>query len=369
MFSSPVRSASGAALPVPDPDGSDMLAPFVERAQRLLSLVRGRGRALLLTHDNPDPDSLASAWALGTLLAEGAGAEFTVAYGGLIGRAENRAMVRQLRIPAVPIHRVNLAEYGVLGLVDTQPEIGNHSLPELDLPVICIDHHPARPESFQAAFHHVGADCGATSTLLTNYLRAAGVTPPEGVATALFYGIKSDTRDLGREVSPMDVEAYRWLIPLTNMPMVSAIEHPQLPREYFQVLSKALRNVRIHGSVAVLDLGGVYVPELVPEMADRLMTVEGIKWALVSGDFEGQLFLSVRVNDKRMRCVNVLRERLDPLNAGSAGGHGSMAGARLELARLGRTKGAQTRARRRIMTELVEDMGGPREGEPLLPRT
>ena len=119
----------------------------------------------------------------------------TLAYGGLIGRAENRAMVRQLRMPVLPVHRVNANEFDLLGLVDTQPEIGNHSLPDADLPVVCIDHHPARPESEQMAFHDVGGDAGATSTLLTNYLRAAGVTPRPPVATALFYGIKSDTRD------------------------------------------------------------------------------------------------------------------------------------------------------------------------------
>ena len=116
---------------------------FRPKVARLLALCRGKRKALLLTHDNPDPDSLASAWALGQLLEDKAGMEVTLAYGGLIGRAENRAMVRQLRIPALPVHRVKASEFDLLGLVDTQPEIGNHSLPDADLPVICIDHHPA----------------------------------------------------------------------------------------------------------------------------------------------------------------------------------------------------------------------------------
>ena len=178
-------------------------AGFKRKVKELLALCRPLKRALLLTHDNPYPDSLASAWALGQLLEERAGLEVTLAYGGLIGRAENRAMVKHLRIPLQPVHRVKLSDYDVLGLVDTQPEIGNHSLPDVDLPVICIDHHPIREEGATAAFYDVGADCGATSTLLLNYLRAAGVVPRPAVATALFYGIKSDTRDLGREVSAL----------------------------------------------------------------------------------------------------------------------------------------------------------------------
>jgi nanoRNase/pAp phosphatase (c-di-AMP/oligoRNAs hydrolase) len=323
-------------------------------------------RALLLTHDNPDPDSLASAWALGQLLEERAGMEVTLAYGGLIGRAENRAMVRFLRIPATPIHRVSFSEYDVLGLVDTQPEVQNHSLPEVDKPVICIDHHPEREESVRTAFSDVGGDAGATSTLLVNYLRAAGVTTKPAVATALFYGIKSDTRDLGREVSPLDVEAYRYLIPLTDMPLISAIEHPQLPREYFGVLVSALRRVRLHGNIAVVDLGGVYVPELVPEMADRLMSIDGVKWGLAAGDHEAQLYISVRVNDKRMRSHTMLRERVEPLKAGGAGGHGSMAGARVDLSLLAPNQAGRNRKRKKLIKDLIADMGGPREGEPLL---
>ncbi|MBI5493834.1 MAG: DHH family phosphoesterase [Deltaproteobacteria bacterium] len=362
---------AGGAAGVSSPAGpvtpdAPWLDDFRARVAQLLHLAKGKKRALLLTHDNPDPDSLASAWALGQLLEDRAGLECTVAYGGLIGRAENRAMVRLLKIPVMPVHRVKPEEFDVVGLVDTQPEIGNHSLPEVDLPVICIDHHPARPESDQAAYHDVGGDAGATSTLLTNYLRAAGVTPRPAVATALFYGIKSDTRDLGREVGRWDVEAYQWLIPLTDMPAVSAIEHPQLPREYFQVLAKALRRVELHGNVTVVELGRVYVPELVPEMADRLMTIDGTKWALATGLHDGSLYLSVRVSDKRMRSVNILRERLDPLDAGSSGGHGSMAGARLELKKLGRNPAERTARQRKIVAGLIEDMGGTPGAEPLL---
>ncbi|MEW5849992.1 MAG: DHHA1 domain-containing protein [Myxococcota bacterium] len=359
VYASPpeVRGPAQAAL--------EALKPKVAE---LLGLVRGKKRALLLTHDNPDPDSLASAWALGQLLEDAAGLEVTLAYGGMIGRAENRAMVRQLRIPVQPVHRVKLDEFDVVGLVDTQPEIGNHSLPPVDLPIICIDHHPARPESEETAFHDVGGDYGATSTVLTGYLRAAGVTPRPAVATALFYGIKSDTRDLGREVGPLDVDAYMYLLPLTDMPTVSAIEHPQVPREYFAMLAKGLRRVRIHDQVAAVDLGEVYVPDLVAEMADRLMTIEDIKWGLAFGEFDGSLYISIRVNDRRCKSVTMLREIVDPLNAGSSGGHGSMAGARLDLEKLGSNQSARAAARKRLMSRLIKEMGGTRRGESLLPK-
>src|SRR5256885_8781590 len=82
----------------------DWVETFRPKVARLLALCRGKHKALLLTHDNPDPDSLASAWALGQLLEDRAGMEVTLAYGGLIGGAEDRAQGRQLRIPALPLH-------------------------------------------------------------------------------------------------------------------------------------------------------------------------------------------------------------------------------------------------------------------------
>jgi nanoRNase/pAp phosphatase (c-di-AMP/oligoRNAs hydrolase) len=203
---------------------------IAERVKGLLKAVNGGARALICTHDNPDPDSIASAFALGRLLEARKGLEFTLVYGGVLGRAENRAMVRLLKVPLIPISRVDMRDYDVLALVDTQPEIGNHSLtPQAceEKKVICIDHHPARLLAREAVFRDVGGEYGATSTVLTAYLEAAGVIPDRPLATALFYGIKSDTRDLGRETSQADVWAYSHLASLTDMSLVSAIEHPR----------------------------------------------------------------------------------------------------------------------------------------------
>src|SRR5690606_4312357 len=210
-----------------------------------------------------------------------------------------RAMVRLLKVPLVPIARVDLSEFDVVGLVDTQPEVGNHSLPPdecADKRVICIDHHPARLLSKNAAFSDVGGDYGATSTVLTAYLDAAGVVPDRTLATALFYGIKSDTRDLGREVSDADVWAYSHLAALTDMSMVSSIEHPRLPRAYFAVLMRASSRAQVTDNVVVADLGEVYIPDMVPETADRLVQAEGLRWSIVVGEHDGQIYCSIRVN-------------------------------------------------------------------------
>lgn len=303
-----------------------------ERLRKLLTVARAHERALVLTHDNPDPDAVASACGLAHLLNECGGVAATAAYGGIIGRAENKALLKVLHLPVQPLARIEHEPHDLICLVDTQPEVGNYSLATKELPQLVIDHHPARPSSLLAAFHDVGGPAGATSTLVTQYLRAAKLVPSPQLATALFYGIKSDTRDLGREYDPADVECYNWLFPMIDKPSLSRIEHPSVPARYFAAYHRAYERARLHGGGegVVVDMGEVYVPEIVPEVAEKLVSLEGLRWSLATGAFKGELYLSLRLNDRRVNAGKLVREVCAPLG-GSAGGHGAMAGARIPL--------------------------------------
>ncbi|MGZ3461139.1 MAG: DHH family phosphoesterase, partial [Archangium sp.] len=266
--------------------------PARAKLERLLRVAKGRKKALVLTHDNPDPDSLASAVALTYLLSERAGVqEAKVGYGGIIGRAENLAFVKVLHLPVVPIAQLDLDEYDLLALVDTQPPTGNHAIPprlrgEVD---IVIDHHPLRGESLQAPFADVGGDFGATSTMLVEYLRAARLEPSTEVATALFYGVKADTRDLGRQTTQTDIDTYLWLYPRMDRQLLSQIEHPELPARYFQLYHTAIERAKVYGDTAIVtDLEEVYSPDMVAEVAERLMFLEGMKWSLAYATYRNQ---------------------------------------------------------------------------------
>ncbi len=309
-------------------------APFVlrDRLRKLLQVAKGHQRAVVLTHDNPDPDAVASACGLAHLLTQCAGVVATPAYGGIIGRAENKAMLKVLHLPIQPVSRIEHQPHDLICLVDTQPEVGNYSLASTSLPQLVIDHHPARPSSLLAAFHDVGGPAGATSTMVTQYLRAARLVPTPQLATALFYGIKSDTRDLGREYDPADIDCYNWLFPLIDKPALSRIEHPSVPARYFAAYHRAYERARLHGNgdAVVVDMGEVYVPEIVPEVAEKLVSLEGLRWSLATGSYKSELYLSLRLNDRRVNAGKLVREVCAPLG-GSAGGHGAMSGARVPL--------------------------------------
>lgn len=328
-----------------------------DKVERLGKLFKKRTRALVLPHDNPDPDSLASAWALATLLEQRLGVRAEVAYGGIIGRAENLAFVKALGVPVTPISEVSLDDYDLLALVDTQQDVKNHALFDQRIADIVIDHHPVREGAVHNVFADVGGVFGATSTMLVEYLRAAKIEPSPELATALYYGIKADTRDLERQTVAPDVESYLWLFPRIDRRSLAAIERPTLPMRYFRLYHQAIEQARVYSSGVVTDLGEIYTPDMVPEISERLSFLDGVSWSLALGSFRSQLYLSLRMRDRRKNAGRLIREACADFG-GSAGGHGSMAGARLPLT--GRK--AQREALRRDVVKRFKEAFGV-EGE------
>ncbi len=318
------------------------------KLDRLIQYARSHEKALILTHDNPDPDSLAAGVALAHLLDKLAGVEAIVAYGGIVGRAENRALIRVLKLPVVPVSRVEFDDYDLICMVDTQPEQGNHSLPARHFPDVVIDHHPERPDSHLAPIADVGGPIGATSTVVAEYFRASGLKLPGPVATALFYGIKADTRDLGRQTTKQDVDAYLWLFPMVDKDALAEIEHPKLPEDYFRLYHTAIEKALVYDDAVVCDLAEIYTPDMVAEVAERFSFLEDVKWSLAFGEYEDSVFFSLRTSDRRMNAGRLIRDVIEA-KGGSAGGHGTMAGARIQV------KGLSAAARKRLREELVRD--------------
>ena len=168
----------------------------VAALERLDELCRdgSRGRWLILSHDNPDPDALVSAALLGVLLKRRFGARYTLGYAGIIGRAENREMVRSLRLRLSRLAHLSLSNYRHFALVDTQPGTGNNQLPEHIVPDIVIDHHPLRKKSTLAPLCDIRPQYGATASIVAEYYLAADLEPNREAATGLVYAIRTETR-------------------------------------------------------------------------------------------------------------------------------------------------------------------------------
>lgn len=295
----------------------------------LLAWVRGKEKIAIVVHDNPDPDCLASAMALRHLFLTKLDKEAVITFSGMIARSENLAMAKELHIPLTPLGITELSEFSVVCMLDTQPETGNNSLPPGTRVDLVIDHHPLRDATRSCSWVDVREEYGVTATILYEYLQVQDVPLGAKLATALFYAIKSETQDLGREANDPDREAYHRLFPLTNKRLLNSITHPKQPIEYFITVSAALSNTSIYGNVLISCLGAVVFPELVAEMADFLLRLEDIEMVLVMGLYNDDLILSMRSSRNDVNAGEVLRCLVE--GYGVAGGHGMMAGGKVKI--------------------------------------
>ncbi|MGD8328155.1 MAG: DHH family phosphoesterase [Acidobacteriota bacterium] len=331
-----------------------------ERVEKLREVFADAQRALVMAHDNPDPDALASAFALCSLLRQLDEIDCEVGFGGLIGRAENRAMVRELELEPVQIDAESLQKYDTIALVDTQPAFGNNSFPADRVASAVIDHHPGRGSLEQARFVDVREGYGATATIIFEYVQASGIPLSENLLTALFYAIKSETQELGREAGYADREAYLNLLPRADKAAVARIQRARVPRAYFRAFSLAIDNARVHGRTVVTDLGVVDSPDMVAEIADFLLRLEGADWAACMGKYNDGLVLSLRTAEEDAHAGSVIRKVVAGL--GRAGGHGTMAGGRVPL-----DGGEYGEIAEQVRGRLLEVLGAnAKPGEPLV---
>lgn len=302
------------------------------RLASLRQLVEERtspGRWLVLTHDNPDPDSLASAAALSTVLRTCFRRKVTTAYGGIIGRAENRQMVRTLGLSLSHVRHLSWGHYKHFALVDCQPDTGNNALPsELTVDVV-VDHHPPRRNSRSARFADIRTQYGATATIAAEYLAAAGIEIDRKLATALVYAIRTETQDFGREFSQFDRIVYDALYPKADLRALARIQTPPLSVDYFRNLHRAVSGLQGVSTLVVTHLGRIEQPDIVPEIADLILRLEGKTWALASGAFADRLYLSLRTTNPRGDAGSLMRRLLG--RRGRGGGHGMTAGGWISL--------------------------------------
>jgi nanoRNase/pAp phosphatase (c-di-AMP/oligoRNAs hydrolase) len=300
-----------------------------DKLKKLKSLW-ARGETLLIVmQNNPDPDAIAAACALRELANKTAGVSCRLSYGGTIGRAENRELVHYLGLAFHPFAEVSVLKSDLIALIDTQPTAGNNPLPEGIEPDIIIDHHPAIEASKDVAFADIRDNYGATSTILWEYLCQAQIAPEMPLATALLYGIRSDTQDLGREATQADIDAIGTLYALANKRMLGQIQQGRVPSAYYQMLSAALTNTKQYGHCLICNIGRINNADMIGEVADLLLRHEEVDWVMCHGFFDNQMLISFRTQDSSLSAGEVARMVVDRI--GSGGGHDRMAGGQIRL--------------------------------------
>jgi nanoRNase/pAp phosphatase (c-di-AMP/oligoRNAs hydrolase) len=280
------------------------------RVEDLRSLLDGCDRVGILLQPDPDPDAIASGYALRAVLSRKRTTAPLISFGE-VQRPENRALVDALGIDMLVMEPKELEEMDGLVLVDVQPNVFGDDLPErLQSVDAVVDHHPERT-GYETRIRDIRPTYGASKTEVGPRL-----------ATALLYAIKSDTQYLGRETSTKDMAAFAYLHTRHSPALLRRIERPALPIDGLRALGRALSRSEVRDNIHILVLGRVR-EDVIPQVADLALQAEGAEWAVAAGIVGSDLVFSVRNVGHVRAAGDVVRAVVDGVGVG--GGHRSMA--------------------------------------------
>ena len=322
-LSPPVQKSTISYLSIKELLGKDIESEWRyilnrEHTEKIRTLSQSAENVLILTQHDPDPDALASGLALRALLGRNR-ATAPIGSFGKVTRSENLSMIRLLNIRYNVIVPEDLNKYAMIAMVDVQPPYFGNKVPKAH---IVFDHHP-QPVSYESSFKDIRVKYGSTSTILTEYLTANNTKLNQRIATALLYGIKTDTLMLGRNVSPADIEAFTALYPLANHNLIRRMENPSLKPQDVNSFIKALKKQVVINKILFVHLGRVKQEDIIPRLADFCLQIEGADWSVISGLFQKNLVISLRNVGHVKSAGDIVRRIFN--NSSIAGGHRTMA--------------------------------------------
>lgn len=283
--------------------------------------LRGARKVCFVVQNDPDPDAIASALALRAVLGMTA-RQAPIITRGSVTRPENRRMLDELRVSVHHVNRSELAARSPLVLVDVQPPYFG---PDVGDVAAVIDHHPT-VGPYRARYRDVRTSIGASATMALEYLLAASdATLTKPLATALLYGIITDTKSLSRSASEEDLGAFAFLFPRADHAALRRIQHPSYGPLALRRFGRALQRARVERGLAYVHLGRLPRSQehIVAQLAEFALGMAGAEVAVVSGVFGPHLVMSARSLSPDAQLGERLRELFDAY--GSAGGHPVMA--------------------------------------------
>jgi len=294
-----------------------------EKCKKLWEVISPEDTVAVLI--NADPDAISSALALKRLFWRRV--KKTLIYRiNAIKRADNLAFIKLLKIDQKYIRKLNSAEITKWALVDSQPHHDEQfSKYKFD---IIIDHHPVG-QNTMAQFVDIKEEYGANATIMTEYLRAAKIKPSPRLATALFYGIKTDTDNFTRAATPHDINAFRYLYQFASINMIKKIESSELTKNSLSSFRTAMEHLVFYRDIAFIHMGKVSNPDILVMIADFFLKMAEATWCIVSGVYGQKLIVIFRNAGFRLDAGKMAQKLFGQL--GTAGGHKNAARAEMPI--------------------------------------
>lgn len=301
------------------------VAPITQRSRyrslvEMVSSIDKLGIAIVA-----DPDSIASALTLKRLFWRKA-KKIVICRVNSIKRSDNLAMIKSLNITLPYIKQLDTTDITKWALVDAQPH--HHRYLSNKHFHILIDHHPPLPYP-DIPFKDIRENYGAVSSIMAEYLHAADITPSTRLATALFYGIKTDTDNFARTSTSADIKAFRYLYPYVNLNIIKKIESSEITKKNIAAFRQAFEALQLIQDTAFIHMGVVNDADTLVIVADFFIKMAETSWCLTSGIHGKKIIIIIRYAGYRLHAGEVATRLFSKF--GSAGGHRNAARAEIPI--------------------------------------
>ena len=294
----------------------------MNRFEEIVRNIKG-DMVYIQTHNFPDPDAIASAFGLSKLLKH-YDIKSSICYKGKIERFSTNGFVNKLGIELIDLDSINgMCENDEIILVDSQK--GNSNI--VDSPgneIICIDHHPSFENCNTNDYRYadIRPEYGACATIIAQYYLENDIQMDRRVATALIFGIKSDTMGLSRGVSQADIDVYQQLYGMCDMELISSLEHCSLKFEDLKAYANAINSIKIYDNISFANTGYNCPEALIASISDFMLDLVEIDFSVVYSIRDDGIKLSVR-SIGEINAGIVTNDALSDIGGG--GGHAEMA--------------------------------------------
>lgn len=261
---------------------------------------------VIQAHDNPDADALSSAYGLWRFVTS-KGKKARIVYSGRrpITKSNLVMMVKELSIPVEYIKEGTDLKAGILVTVDCQYSQGNVSKLVADK-VAIIDHHvPSKdlvdyPEIIQT---EIKSYLGSAATLVWQLIASAGldVNADKKLATALYYGLMTDTNNFAEVNHPLDRAMQDTLV--FDKTLVSKFINSNISLQELDVAGEALTKAIYDDEYKFGIINAEPCdPNILGFISDLALQVEGIDVWLVYNALKDGYKLSVRSCHKEVHA-------------------------------------------------------------------
>jgi nanoRNase/pAp phosphatase (c-di-AMP/oligoRNAs hydrolase) len=293
----------------------------MDRLRHLLDVIGARRPVYVQTHDFPDHDAIASAFAMQRLLAL-QGVPSRIVYAGDIQRDSLRRMIADLGIEAAPAAGVTMSPRDPIVIVDGCKGSKNVT----DLPgdeVAVIDHHQVKTPD-NVPFVDIRPDHGACATMIHGYWALAGAAVPRDVATGLMIGINMDTALMTRQVGVEDIRAYADLYTFADVRLENSILRNSIQTRDLAFFRHALANVDIRDTMAFCWFPEGCNQNLLGILGDFFISLQEADFVVLCARNANVINVSVRSEREEWNASRVVQQALNGIGFG--GGHADMAG-------------------------------------------